>query len=137
MEADGALVRAAGAGDVGAVRQLMRSGAPADAADAQARRALAAAAAHGHVGVVELLLASGVAPHAGGGAPQPVHHAVAGGHAAVVELLLAAGAPVDAPCNAGSSNDRWLGNGAWLLDSNGSTPLHIAACLGHLCIVVL
>eukprot|EP00887_Chlorella_sp_A99_P000878 scaffold5.g878.t1 len=89
------------------------------------------AALHGHLDVVEALLAPAATP-AGGGAPAaadpnarslegatPLHLAALGGHAAVVaRLCRARGVLPDVP------------------DHQGRTPLHVAAARGHDAVVV-
>lgn len=101
-----ALAQAAGRGDLEAVRRLLASGEPADAAaaDRAGRRfvPLHRAAMRGHPEVVRELLAAGAAIDARvGGGPPPwdrsaLHLAAAAGHRTVVELLLAAGADATA-----------------------------------------
>jgi ankyrin repeat protein len=52
----GALLKAAGDGDVAAVARLLAAGADVDAADSAGRTALYLASKHGHLAVVEELL---------------------------------------------------------------------------------
>jgi ankyrin repeat protein len=100
-----ALVDAATADDVDAVRRLLGSGVSADARGAQKHMtwehtALMFAAERGHADVVHELLAAGANVAAanvgnkvdGGGGSQALHFAAAGGYIDVITLLLDAGA---------------------------------------------
>eukprot|EP00752_Nemacystus_decipiens_P006553 g5900.t1 len=98
---------------------LLHSGADRDARDFRGRSALVYAAMGPHLGVVEILLASGVdvsASHTvtGGDA---LHYAVDRGHNEMVCALL----------HAGADKDR--------VDNDGDTPLILASSRGHLSIV--
>lgn len=93
-----ALVAAAEKGDVRSARSLIHSGVDVDGRDvgddgAPSNRPLAVAAEHGHLDVVELLLASGATPDwCCCACTTALHYAVRGGHAKIVARLLHAGA---------------------------------------------
>ncbi|WP_371680172.1 ankyrin repeat domain-containing protein [Streptomyces sp. NBC_01276] len=91
----GLLVGAAARGDAPRVAALLRSGAPAAAADSEGTTALYAAAVAGAERAVRDLLAGGADPDAQSGGPTdgtPLCGAAAWGHAAAVAALLAGGA---------------------------------------------
>jgi len=93
-----ALVAAAEKGNVRSARALIRSGVDVDGRDvgddvAPTNRPLAVAAEHGHLDVVELLLASGATPDwCCCECITALHYAIRGGHAAIVARLIDAGA---------------------------------------------
>ncbi|MFG2331262.1 ankyrin repeat domain-containing protein [Streptomyces sp. NPDC048604] len=85
-------------GDDDALVRLLRSGAPADAADEDGQTVLYLAAVSNRPGAVRVLLAAGADPERGSG-PEggdlPLCGAACGGHTEVVGTLLAAGAVAD------------------------------------------
>jgi hypothetical protein len=93
-----ALRRAAGAGDLAKVQELLAAGVDVNSANAYGGTALAFASDHGHPAVVDLLLARGANPnvedtyyHA-----TPLGWAAERGHAEIVRSLLAKGAKGEA-----------------------------------------
>ena len=92
-----ALMAAARAGQVEAVKLLLAHDAEVDAADTGKETALCKAAYHGHAEVVRLLLENGADIHTRDSRRNtPLLHAAWGGHTRVVELLLDGGADVNA-----------------------------------------
>jgi len=92
-----ALVYAARAGHVDAMRALQGAGAALHAADSQGRTALQFAARKGHTAAVEWLLHKGLSVNdADSHAVSPLHQATLGRSAAVCKLLVQRGARLDA-----------------------------------------
>jgi ankyrin repeat protein len=93
-----ALVAAAEKGNARSARALIRGGVDVDGRDvgddvAPTNRPLAVAAEHGHLDVVELLLAAGARPDwCCCSCVTALHYAIRGGHAKIVARLLDAGA---------------------------------------------
>lgn len=110
----GELRRAAGEGNVAAVRELLASGISVDACSETGETALHAAAARGHALVVQLLLRSGASPHNSETVGfTPLHFTAQNGDVRSGGALVEAGALVDAS------------------DQMGRAPLHLAAARGH------
>lgn len=95
-ELDRQLVRAAGDGDVSAVRQLIKEGAQVNAVDEWGNTALLLAAREGDVEIARTLLRAGADVDGRGGALTPLGQAALRGHRHMVRLLLRSGARVDA-----------------------------------------
>lgn len=106
---------AAAAGDVAAVKALIKDGADVSAAQGDGMTALHWAAERGHAELAEVLIRAGA--HVGAatriGSYTPLHLAARSGSVPVVRALLAAGADVSARS-----------------DPGGATPLHLAAASG-------
>jgi ankyrin repeat protein len=101
--------------DVATVRQLLKGGADANAAQGDGMTALHWAALQGDAALAEMLIVSGANPRATTriGGFTPLHLATQNGRAAVVAPLLKGGAPVNART------------------STGATPLMLAAAAGN------
>ncbi|HEY9370706.1 ankyrin repeat domain-containing protein [Streptomyces sp.] len=92
------LFEAVYAGDDDALVRLLRSGAPADAADEDGQTVLYLAALQNRQGAVRILLAAGADPERSSGQDAgdlPLCGAACGGHTEVARALLAAGAGAD------------------------------------------
>jgi ankyrin repeat protein len=90
---DGALLRAAGRGDRGAVERLLREGASVDVRDGQGRTPLLLATHGNHVAVARLLIAAGANVNAKDAIQDsPFLYAGADGRTEILKLTLAAGA---------------------------------------------
>lgn len=82
------------------VDELLRRGAPVDAADAWGATPLLQAAVHGRPGALRRLLAAGADPdRRTKDGRSPLHFSVRGGSVEAAALLLDAGVPVDRPSN--------------------------------------
>ena len=112
---------AAMAKDAATVRQLLRSGADANAAQGDGMTALHWAALQGEAALAEMLIVAGANPRATTriGGFTPLHLATQNGRAAVIAPLLKGGAPVNART------------------STGATPLMLAAASGNADVVGL
>lgn len=111
-----ALHRAAIKGHAAAAAELLQAGAPVDARDRHGCTPLFLAATAGVAAAMPPLLAAGADPGAADRLGNtPLFWAAERGHDDAVRLLLSAGASPTAPCG-----------------PNGTTPLHVAAALGHL-----
>ncbi|MGE0363848.1 MAG: ankyrin repeat domain-containing protein [Vicinamibacterales bacterium] len=110
-----AVADAAMAKDAATVRQLLRTGADANAAQGDGMTALHWAAMNGDAALTEMLLVAGANPRATTrlGGFTPLHLATQNGRAAVVAPLVKGGAPVNART------------------STGTTPLMLAAASGN------
>lgn len=94
-ERDGALIRAAAAGDLAAVNRLLKEGASVKAKDDRGRTALNAAAYENRIEVVRRLLAAGADVNEADQVPRaPLMTASVHGYVEIVRLVLAAGADV-------------------------------------------
>ena len=92
---DAALIKAAGAGDEDALRELLDQGADPDADNEHDWTALHAAATKGHEECVAVLVEAGATVDAeDGGCSTPLMAAARGGHVEVVRLLLQCGADI-------------------------------------------
>lgn len=112
LAADAAMVRAASAGELGAVRTLLGEGGNPDARDEAGHTALAAAVRAGHVAVARLLLARGADPDRRGlHGLSPLSLAVMRDHGELAALLLRHRADPDRR------------------DATGHTPLSLSAHL--------
>ncbi len=146
---------AARAGDLAAVRALLKNGADVNEAQGDGMTALHFAAQRGDADLASLLLTAGANPRAMTrlGAYTPLHLASLAGHARVVAALIAAGASVDVPTATGAtplllaarsgSTDtvmRLVENGA-AIDAmeaaHGQTALMVAAGLDRADVVKL
>lgn len=109
------IVQAAARADAGQVHELLRQGAPVNAARGDGMTALHLAAETGDVKTAELLLRAGANVEAGTriGRYTPLHVASLNGHAPLVRLLLAAGADVHAATT-----------------NSGTLAVHLAAASG-------
>jgi ankyrin repeat protein len=110
-----AVADAAMARDAATVRQLLRTGADANAAQGDGMTALHWAAMNGDAALTEMLLVAGANPRATTrlGGFTPLHLATQNGRASVVAPLVKGGAPVNART------------------STGTTPLMLAAASGN------
>lgn len=93
---DQQLVRAAGRGEVGALRQLIQDGAQVNAVDEWGNTALLLAAREGDLETARVLLRAGADVDGRAGPLTPLGQAALRGHIHLVRLLLRAGAGVDA-----------------------------------------
>jgi len=110
----GSLHKAAAAGHLENVKELLAAGTDVNAKNDRGWTPLRQAAGSGHKEIVELLIANGTNVNAKDeGGMTPLHWAADRGHKEIVELLIANGTDVNA-----KSKDGW-------------TPLHQAASEGH------
>jgi len=120
--AESPVADAAMAGDLDAVRALLRQAADVNAAQADGMTALHWAAEHDAAGLAEMLIYAGANLEAGTriGAYRPLHLASKAGNAGVVRVLLEAGSDIEAATTAGGAN-----------------PLHFAAATGDIEVVTM
>ena len=120
--AESPVADAAMAGDVDAVRALLRQAADVNAAQADGMTALHWAAENDAAELAEMLIYAGANLEAGTrmGAYRPLHLASKAGNRQVVRVLLEAGSDIDAATTAGGAN-----------------PLHFAAATGNVEVVAM
>jgi hypothetical protein len=106
-DAGDALRKAASAGDLAKVKELLAAGTDVNAPNAYGGTALAFAADRGHAAVVDLLLERGADVNATDRYynAKPLDWAVGRGHAEIVRALLAKGAPGEAAALASAAGD--------------------------------
>jgi ankyrin repeat protein len=97
------LLKAAGAGDLGATKAAIVAGARVNASNEWGSTPVMLAAQQGQVDVVRTLLRAGASPDGRGGAMTPLAAAALGGHTEVIKLLLANGAHTDTSTETGES----------------------------------
>ena len=106
--------KAAGAGNIEAIKQQLADGADVNAKSKYTGTPLHHAAYWGHKEVAELLIAAGADVNAetDRDGRTPLHDAVYKGHKEIAELLIAAGADVNAKDNVGKTPLDWSGQAA-------------------------
>ena len=105
IHANSSLVDAAKAGDVAAVKAMLKNGGDVNAAHGDGMTALHWAASHGDAAMTQMLLSGGANIRATTrlGGITPLHMASPAGHAQVAAALIAAGAAVNTPTSTGAT----------------------------------
>ena len=105
IHANSSLVDAAKAGDVAAVKAMLKNGGDVNAAHGDGMTALHWAASHGDAAMTQMLLSGGANIRATTrlGGITPLHMASQAGHAQVAAALIAAGADVNTPTSTGAT----------------------------------
>ena len=105
LHADSSVADAAKAGDVAAVKAMLKSGGDVNAAQGDGMTALHWAAQHGDAALTQMLLSAGANIRATTrlGGITPLHMASQGGHATVVAALIAAGADANTITSTGAT----------------------------------
>lgn len=105
IHANSSVADAAKAGDLAAVKAMLRSGGDVNATQGDGMTALHWAASHGDASMTQMLLSAGANIRATTrlGGITPLHMASQAGHAQVVAALIAAGADVNTPTTTGAT----------------------------------